>query len=220
MSDIVIYGASVQGECTFDVVTRHGLHRIVGFLDDGRTAGTEVCGLPVLGGGDDLVRLRAEHGFVAVIVGLGDNFARSQVVERLTALDPTIEFATAIDPSAVVGSNVTIGDGSVLMAGAVVNIGATLGRHTLLCARASLDHHSTLGDFASLAPTVATGGRVSIGDRSAICIGATVNHGITVGAHTVVGAGSTVVSDIADHVVAYGTPARVVRTRAAGDAYL
>ena len=220
MSDIVIYGASVQGECTYDVVTRQGAHRIVGFLDDSFAPGTEVCGLPVLGSGHDLVALRAEHGFDAVIVGLGDNFARSQVVERLTAVDPTIGFATAIDPSVVVGSDVTIGDGTVLMAGAVVNRGATLGRHTLLCARASLDHHSTLGDFASLAPTVATGGRVTIGTHSAVCIGATVNHGLTIGPHTVIGAGATVVSDIGDHVVAYGTPARVVRTRQPGDRYL
>lgn len=220
MADIVVYGASDQGECTFDVITRRGQDRIVGYLDDGREPGTEVCGLPVLGGSDDLPRLRAELGFDSVIVALGDNFARARVAARLRGLDPTVPFATAVDPSAVVGSGVTLGEGTVLMAGVVVNRGATVGRHALMCVRSSLDHHSTLGDFASMAPASATGGNVHIGSHSTVCIGASVNHGVSIGDHVVIGAGATVVGDIEDLTVAYGSPARVIRPREPGDRYL
>ena len=86
--------------------------------------------------------------------------------------------------------------------------------------RASLDHHGVMGAYASLAPGVATGGNVSIGEGSAVSIGATVLHGRSIGAWSVVGAGATVIKDVPDHVVAYGTPARVVRGRESGERYL
>ncbi len=67
---------------------------------------------------------------------------------------------------------------------------------------------------------MATGGGVLVGHHTAVSIGTTVLHGRTIGAHTVVGGGSLVVTDLPDHVVAYGTPARVVRARAEGEPYL
>ncbi len=220
MSTIVVYGASDQGRCTVDVVEREGRHRIVGFLDDTLASGTVVAGHRVLGPGSDLVALRERHRFDAAIVAIGDNAVRATIADRLAALDPGLPYATTVDPSAVLGRDVTIGDGSVLMAGVIVNASATIGRHALLCARASLDHDARLGDHASLAPAATTGGRVAIGHHSAIGLGASLIHGITIGEHTVVGAGATVVRDLPDHVVAHGSPARPVRPRKAGDRYL
>ncbi|MDO9484686.1 MAG: transferase, partial [Actinomycetota bacterium] len=83
-----------------------------------------------------------------------------------------------------------------------------------------LEHESQLGDFASLAPRAVTGGRVSIGSRSAISIGAVLKHGLTIGEDTVVGGSSYVDRDLPSGVVAYGVPARVIRSRERGDAYL
>jgi sugar O-acyltransferase (sialic acid O-acetyltransferase NeuD family) len=220
VSRIVVYGAADQGRCTVEVVEREGAHTVVGFLDDAVAPGTIVGDHAVLGRAADLTRLRTEHGIDAAVVAIGDNFRRSQVVAALRAADPTLAFATAVDPSAVVARDVQVGEGAVLMAGVVVNGGSTIGAHGLLCARSSLDHDATLGDFGSLAPAAATGGRVSIGHHSAICIGAVVLHGRSVGAHAVVGAGSTVVDDIDAGVVAYGTPCRPVRRRDPGDRYL
>jgi acetyltransferase-like isoleucine patch superfamily enzyme len=77
-----------------------------------------------------------------------------------------------------------------------------------------------LGDFASLAPNVATGGGCEIGDFTALSIGTVLTHGRTIGHHTVIGAGSVVVRDIPELVVAYGSPARIVRDRSPGDPYL
>jgi acetyltransferase-like isoleucine patch superfamily enzyme len=59
-----------------------------------------------------------------------------------------------------------------------------------------------------------------MGEFSALSLRAAVIHGRAIGVHTVIGAGATVVKDIPDYVVAYGTPARVVRPRRAGERYL
>ena len=45
-------------------------------------------------------------------------------------------------------------------------------------------------------------------------------HQVAIGAHTVVGAGALVLGDVPDHVVAYGVPATVIRSRDEGEPYL
>jgi acetyltransferase-like isoleucine patch superfamily enzyme len=108
----------------------------------------------------------------------------------------------------------------VILQGAIVGSAAHVGYACLINTGAVLDHESVLEDFASLAPGAVTGGRVRIGTRSAISIGAVLTHGISVGPDTVIGASSLVYRDIPGNVVAYGTPARVVRPREATDPYL
>jgi acetyltransferase-like isoleucine patch superfamily enzyme len=106
------------------------------------------------------------------------------------------------------------------MAGAVVSNGCTLGRGALLGTNSSVDHDGRLDDFASLAPGAATGGNVRIGACTAVGLGASIVHAVTVGEHTVIGAGAVVIDDVPDLVVAYGMPARVARSRSAGEPYL
>ena len=72
----------------------------------------------------------------------------------------------------------------------------------------------------SIAPGATLGGNVRVGGGSAISLGVGVIHGITIGEDTVIGAGAVVVRDMPPGVVAYGVPARVIRTRARGERYL
>jgi acetyltransferase-like isoleucine patch superfamily enzyme len=102
----------------------------------------------------------------------------------------------------------------------LINPNAGVGAFCIVNTNASLDHDSVMEEFASLAPNASTGGNVRIGAFSAICQGANVIHGLAIGEHTVVGAGSTVLHSLPPFVVAYGTPARVVTNRQAGDKYL
>ena len=82
------------------------------------------------------------------------------------------------------------------------------------------DHDSHLGAFASLAPGAITGGGVEIGARSFVGLGAQLIHGVSIGADTVVGAGALVLHPLPDGVVAYGAPARVIRSRQVSEPYL
>jgi len=86
--------------------------------------------------------------------------------------------------------------------------------------RASIDHDSQLEDFASIGPGATLAGNVRVGAYSAICLQAGVAEKVSIGSHTVVGAGSVVLDDLPDGVLAYGTPALVVRSRSKGDLYL
>ena len=53
---------------------------------------------------------------------------------------------------------------------------------------------------------------IHIGENCWIGAGSIILPGVTIGDHTVIGAGSVVIKDIPDHVVAVGTPCRVIRS--------
>ena len=217
---IVIIGASGHGRVVLDVLEQAGGRTIVGFIDTSRPAGETELGYPILGTEDDLAGLAAEGAINGFIVAIGDNNVRERVIEKVEGLVPTLKLVSAVHPGASLGRDVSIGPGSVLMAGVCVNPCTTIGKGCILNTGSTLDHDSTMGAFASLAPGVTTGGNCVIGDGAAIGIGAVLIHGMTVGEQTVVGAGATVVRDLGAYQVAYGSPASIVRKRKKGDRYL
>lgn len=220
MDNIVIVGSSGHAKGVIDIVQRERRFRIVGLVDDFRPVGEQTLGYSILGRKDDLRLLRELHALKCVVVAVGDNVARQKLVEYIGERCPGLGFVSAIHQSASIGIGATIGEGSIVMAGATISPSARIGRHCIVNTRASFDHDSVLADFASLAPGVVTGGNCHVGAFSAICIGAVLVHGVAIGEHSVVGAGSVVTRSIGSFVVAYGSPARAVRTRRAGDKYL
>jgi sugar O-acyltransferase (sialic acid O-acetyltransferase NeuD family) len=217
---VVVVGASGQAKVVVDALERSGAATVVGFVDSFKPAGTPWYGREVLGTEDALPDLVSGHGLDGCIVGIGDNMVRGAIAEKIRALLPDFRFVNAVHPRATIAPTARMGEGVLVMAGAVVNPDCVVGDHAIINTNASLDHDSSLGRCASMAPQVVTGGGVTIGDYTAVSIGATITHGRRIGAHTVVGAGSVVVRDIPDHVVAYGCPARVVRSRTEGERYL
>jgi UDP-N-acetylbacillosamine N-acetyltransferase len=155
-----------------------------------------------------------------VHVAIGDNHTRRVVSERFTATAKTVHLVSLIHPATTVSPTARIGVGALVLAGCVVNAYASVGLGATLYSGAVVEHDCTLGDYASMAPRAALGGGVSIGAGTHIGVGASVAHRITIGAGTVIGAGSAVVRDMAGGVVAYGVPARIIRTRLPGEAYL
>ncbi len=108
--------------------------------------------------------------------------------------------------------------------------GIHIGRRTMISLGAKLDVHRgriSIGDdclithgcvivshdgAAKMIWHGATGeGRVVIGDNVFLGVNTIVLPNVTIGSNTVIGAGSLVVHDIPSGVLAFGSPARVVR---------
>ncbi|NGM85586.1 acetyltransferase [Paenibacillus sp. 7124] len=217
-NNIVVFGAGGHAKAVIDTVERQGQYRIVGLLDSHKAAGSAVYGYRILGSEQYLADHREEID--GVIVAIGDNWVRAGIVARITSLCPDVPFVTTVHPGAWIARGAVLGQGTVVMAGAVVNSDTVIGEHGVLYPKASVDHDSRTGDYVTLAPGATTGGNVTIGDYSVLSLGANVIHSVRIGEHTVIGAGATVLADIGGYAVAYGTPAAVVRSRAAGERYL
>ncbi|WOD17918.1 acetyltransferase [Paraburkholderia kirstenboschensis] len=219
MNNIVLVGSSGHAKVVIDIVEREGKYSIAGLIDAFRQIGEQTLDYRILGTEADLPRLVAEHDIKGALIAIGDNLARSNIAAKVAEYSPQLPFVSAIHPRATVGRGATVDAGTVLMAGAVVNPCCRVGRFCILNTNSSLDHDSMMDDFSSLAPGAVTGGNCRIGRYAAISIGAVLRHGITVGEHSVVGAGATVLTDVDPYSVAYGSPAKKVRDRMAGERY-
>jgi acetyltransferase EpsM len=167
----------------------------------------------VLGGREQLGRLR-DQGVHSVIVGFGNCAARLEVAEYLQS--EGFSLVSAIHPRAIVASDVGIGAGSVIVAGSVINPAAVIGENVIINTCASVDHECVIGDGAHIAPGAHLAARVTVGRGSWVGIGSAVREGVHIGSGVMIGAGSVVLRDIADDVVAYGAPARAVRSVSGG----
>ncbi|MDD2272298.1 MAG: acetyltransferase [Desulfuromonadaceae bacterium] len=205
---IFIFGASGHAKVVIDIIERQGLYDIAFLVDDDPSLkGTELYGYHVIGGKMELLEIRDQ--VYGGIIGIGSNRARISVAKWLT--DNRFNLVSAFHPSAQLGRGVTVGVGTVIMAGAVINSDSKVGRNVIVNTRASIDHDCIIGDGAHIAPGTTLCGTVGIGEGTFICAGATVIPNLTIGSNVIIGAGSTVVRDIFDGVTVVGSPARVLK---------
>ncbi|RWB56737.1 acetyltransferase [Mesorhizobium sp.] len=220
MDKLVVFGASGHAAVVIDAAEKQGLYLIAGLITN-EIRPSETFGYDVLGRDDDILDvLTDDKRITAAIVAIGDNAVRQRVADNLSSRVPDLSFATVVHPSAVIGNEVRLGAGSFVAAGAVIGPRTSVGRHCIINTRASIDHDCDIQDFASIAPAAVAGGKCSIGWGAAIGIGATLTHGRTIGSETIIGAGALVLRDVQPRVVAYGSPATVIRDRVHGDRYL
>lgn len=219
MKNIVIFGSSGYSKKIVGIAELSGF-KVVGFIDSFRLPGEKTLGYKVLGKEQDLPSLKDEYQIEGIFIGVCDNYLRSKLVEKVMKISPTLEFVTLTHPNATIARNVTIGQGSVIMAGAVIEPDTKIGDFCLLNIHSILSHDCIMDNFSSLGPKAAVAGHCSIGRYTAVNIGSTIINKINIGANTVICAGSCVVKNIPPFKVAAGSPARIVRERQADEKYL
>ena len=202
MANVYLFGASGHGKVVKDILNANGI-KVEAFVDDNLSV-DECAGRKVL---------HDAKGLSPMIVSIGVNKIRRIVVDRLVANANadgySLEFATAIHPSAVISPTAKIGEGTVVMAGAVINADAVIGKHCIVNTGATVDHDCVIGDYCHIAPGAHVSGGTHIGEGTWIGVGACVIQCLNIGKDCMIGAGSVVVKDIPDGVTAYGNPCRV-----------
>lgn len=207
---LVIWGASGHALVVADIIRLNGEYELVGFIDDVNPdrRGSEFCGLPILGGKEQLDGLK-RRGVDHVLLGFGNCEARLRLAGLVTARG--YHLAKAIHPSAVVAGDVSVGDGTVIAAGAIINPGTHIGENVIINTAASVDHECTVEDGAHVCPGAHLAGRVHVGRAAWVGIGATVIDRVRIGDGAFIGAGAVVLKDVPSGVTAYGVPARTVK---------
>lgn len=200
VQNVVIIGASGHGKVIADIIEKSG-DVVVGFLDDDTTLPETFLGYPVLGTVDEYRNL-LQYQFV---IAIGNAAIRERIMKQM---DIQVEWYTAIHPSAIIGRDVAIGEGTVIMAGAVINPYTTLGKGVIVNTCASVDHDNVIEDYAHISVGSHLAGTVHVGARTWIGIGATVSNNVSICEDCMIGAGAVVVKDIEEAGTYVGVPIR------------
>src|SRR5262249_60324682 len=111
----------------------------------------------------------------ALVLGIGLPGLKREVAERLAPL--RLPWATVVHPSATVGPNCRIGEGSYLAAGAIVTVNCAIGRFVTINMHCQVAHDDVLEDLVTLHPDSHLGGNVRVEDGAELGTGPTRTPG-------------------------------------------
>lgn len=202
---LIIIGVNGHGKVVADVAKSTGQYKEIEFLCNFEKK-KECMGFPIIGKNADAMRFIGEADF---IVAIGEGEKRKEIMEELSVLNATL--ATLIHPSAVIGSRVTIGEGTVVMAGTVIQAETNIGKGCIINTSSSVDHGCELGDYVHVAVGAHVCGQVKVGSHTWIGAGAIVKNGTIICEDCVIGLGAAVVKNIKERGTYIGVPARRVQ---------
>lgn len=220
MEKIFLFGAGPHCNVVIDIVEKEAKYKIVGIIDSKKEIGYDFNDYKIVGRQENLKTLCEKYDVKQGIVCLGDNFLRSKLVQIILNLKQDFSFVNAIHPSVLIGKNVKIGNGNVIMPGVIINTFAEIKNHCIINTKSSLEHNCFMDDFSSISAGVTTGGYVKLGKYSAVALGVTVFDRITIGDNTVIGSGALVTKDFPSNKLVFGSPAKIIRDRELGERFL
>ncbi|WP_226536279.1 acetyltransferase [Fictibacillus halophilus] len=201
---LLIIGASGHGKVIADIALKMNKWKSISFLDDDLSIKSSM-GLEIIGTSDDISSHIDDY---EIIVGIGNNATRKSIHEMLEAVGASIPFL--IHPHAVVGDQVEIGVGTVVMAGVVINCCTNIGKGCIVNTGSTIDHDNKIEDFVHISPGVHLAGTVNIGQSSWLGIGSIVSNNTIITSGCKIGAGSVVIKDVTEPGVYVGVPVRRV----------
>ena len=197
---LIIIGAGGQGKVVADIAKKEGSFSHIAFLDDDLSK--NIPGYELLGTIKEYKKWKDRYAF---IVAIGNCATRSKIQQEI---EKEVFVVTLDHPNAVIGENVILGRGTVVMANAVVNSGTVIKDGVIVNTGSTIDHDCKIGGYVHIAPGCHVSGTVSIGANSWIGVGSCIVNNVNICDGSVIGAGATVISDIREKGIYVGVPAK------------
>lgn len=207
---VVIIGAGGHAKVIADIIQKSG-DIVYGFLDDNLKKGTIIGNnenLKVIGDFNARFTLPIIHSDLEFIIAIGDNSRRKEVSKTNVS---SMKYYTAIHPSANIGIDVSIGEGTVVMANACINASTQIGKHCIINTGSVIEHDNHLKDFVHISPNTTLCGTVQVGESTHIGAGTTVKNNVDITSNCIIGAGAVVVKNIEEEGIYIGVPAKLRR---------
>lgn len=203
---LIIFGGGGHGKTLIELVQAMGTYHILGIVDDHLPVGSQILGLPVLGGASILPQLYNQGLRLAVngVGGIGNVAIRINVFNILA--EAGLVCPNVIHPTAWVERSARLGGGVQVLAQSYVSSDAHIGFGTVLNAGVVVSHDCRIGKCVNLSPGAMLAGNVEIDDFAQIGMAATINLHLKIGKAARIGNGATIKSDVpADGWVRAGT---------------
>jgi sugar O-acyltransferase (sialic acid O-acetyltransferase NeuD family) len=203
---LLIYGGGGHAKVIIDLVRSLNCYQLVGIIDDQLPPGSQIHGLPVLGGAEALLEMyrRGVRLAINAVGGIGNVAIRIKVFDILAQASFTCP--TVIHPTAFVEPTARLDGGVQVFSQSYISSDAKIGFGTVILPGVVVSHDCSLGKCVNLSPGAMLAGNVRVEDFAQIGMAATVNLGLTIGARARIGNGATVKADVPpDGIVRAGT---------------
>jgi sugar O-acyltransferase (sialic acid O-acetyltransferase NeuD family) len=203
---LLIFGAGGFGKEILDILNSSVSYSAaqISFIDDSFTPDILVNDISVIGGIDTVKNNLNSQ----LIIALGSPTSRRKLALKLKEIGSS--FFTAIDASANVRPNVTIGEGSIVCANVAISTNSQIGTQNIINIGAIVGHDVITGNYSVFSPGSIVLGGVTIGEGVEVGAGAIVHPGVKIGNWCKIAMGAVLYKDVPDYAIVSGNPARVM----------
>jgi len=205
MQKLWMYGAGGHAKVIYEIIEACTDFDVVGFFDDNKQrSGEEFIGYQLITDISSFETINKDLNVSKLFLSIGDNVIREKIAGRML----NFEFPIIVHSSAVVGRDIKIGCGTVVMPGVVIEPGVVIGEHCIINNGAIIGHGSRIGDFCHISGNAVVSGEVVVGKSTLVAIGACITPQVNVGEQCIIGAGAVISRNIPDGATMLGNPAR------------
>ena len=204
--DAIIVGAGGFGKEIAFLLQQQNEYQWVGFVDDRKSEQSDVLGKPVIGKIADLLQVKTP---MAVFLGIAAPTVKENIYEQLRQ-NPHLLFPNLFAPSALIGLNVQLGIGNILMPYTTYTADISIGDFNMINIGSTIGHDSIIGSYNAIFPNVNISGAVTLGDKNELGVGTKIIQECSIGDGNIIGAGSVVIRDIPHHSKWVGVPAKII----------
>lgn len=212
MDKIILLGGGGHCKSVIDSIEENK-YEIVGILDRKEKIGQIICGINIIGTdelADKLYRSGVKYAFITT-GSIGDVTLRKKLYLSMKKIGFKIPNIT--DRSAIISTNIQIGEGNFIGKGAIINAESKIGDMCILNSGVIVEHDCEIDNFVHIASGVVLSGGVKIMNDTHIGSNSTIIQGIQIGYNSIIGAGSVVTNNIANSIKAYGVPCKEMGKR-------
>ena len=209
----MILGSGGFGRETLDLVRQSDptgkVWQVVGFVSKDPPEPTVLQRIDAKWLGTDesfLEAISATHFALAI----GDPQIRSRLAKIYESRN--LIPATLIHPTAIIGTDVVIGRGSILFSYANITTNIRIGQYANIDRSVNIGHDTVIGDFVTLHPSCVLSGGVQIASGTRVGANSCVLPAIAIGNNVTIGAGAVVTRDVPAYHTVAGVPAQSINS--------
>ena len=206
MKQLVIIGAGGMGRTYYDMACEsvgYGTeYTIKGFIDDNTAALDGFPNYPPMLGTISDYKPQPNEVFVCSIGG----GSRRKCMEQIIAKGGS--FLTMIHKTARLGTNVEVGEGTVVGAFTTIGADAKVGKYNLIQSYTVVGHDSRIGDWNRIDTHVTLVGGTIVEDEADIHTSAMISHKVVIESKSRVAACSFVIRRVKSGTTVMGNPAK------------
>lgn len=206
MKHLIIIGAGGMGRTMYDLAREskgYGIeYDIHGFIDDNTSALDSFENYPPLIAPIQGYQPKDNEIFICSIGGP----ARKKCMEEIISKGGN--FLTMIHSTARIGTNVLIGEGSIIGAFTTIGADAKIGKYNLIQSYSVIGHDSIIGDWNRIDTHVTLVGGTIVHNEANIHTSAMISHNVTIEDNSRVAACSFVIRKVKAGTTVMGNPAK------------